>query len=118
MTPGIYTLGTANRSADVPARSNSESGLGRRFAINLDAAESRTAPMALDELERLGAPIVHQPTLAAQETERKVRLRNTELEERQKMWRWFILGTLGVLFVETWLAGRTARRAPALEAVT
>jgi hypothetical protein len=101
MTPGIYTLGTQP---------------GRRFAVNLDAAESRTAPMPLDELERLGAPIVHQPTVATGEVERKVRLRNTELEERQKLWRWFLLGTLGVLLVETWLAGRTARRAPAPEA--
>jgi hypothetical protein len=116
MTPGIYTLGTGNGSADIPVRRNSESGLGRRFAVNLDAAESRTAPMPLDELERLGAPVIHQPTVATGEVERKVRLRNTELEERQKLWRWFLLATLGVLFVETWLAGRTARRAPAPEA--
>jgi hypothetical protein len=103
MAPGIYTLGTQP---------------GRRFAVNLDAAESRTAPMPLDELERLGAPIVHQPTVATREAERKVRLRNTELEERQKLWRWFLLGTLGVLLVETWLAGRTARRTPSPEAAT
>jgi hypothetical protein len=103
MTPGIYTLGSQPE---------------RRFAVNLDAAESRTAPMPLDELERLGAPVLHQPTVAARETERKVRLRNTELEERQKLWRWFLLGTLGVLIVETWLAGRTARRTPAPEVAT
>jgi hypothetical protein len=103
MAPGIYTLGTQP---------------GRRFAVNLDAAESRTAPMPLDELERLGAPIVHQPTVATREAERKVRLRNTELEERQKLWRWFLLGTLGVLLVETWLAGLTARRTPSPEAAT
>jgi hypothetical protein len=103
MTPGIYTL---------------ETQPGRRFAVNLDAAESRTAPMPLDELERLGAPVIHQPTVTTGEVERKVRLRNTELEERQKLWRWFLLGTLGALFVETWLAGRTARRAPTPEAAT
>jgi len=95
MAPGIYTLGAEP---------------GRRLAVNLDAAESRTAPMPLDELERLGAPVIHQPTVAAHEAERKVRLRNTELEERQKLWRWFLLGTLGVLLAETWLAGRTARK--------
>jgi hypothetical protein len=118
MTPGIYTLGTANRSADISVRSNSESPLGRRFAVNLDASESRTAPMPLDELERLGAPVLHQPTVASREAERKVRLRNTELEERQKLWRWFLLGTLGILLVETWLAGRTARRLPTSEGST
>jgi Aerotolerance regulator N-terminal/von Willebrand factor type A domain len=103
MTPGIYTLGSQP---------------GRRFAVNLDAAESRTAPMPLDELERLGAPVLHQPTVASREAERKVRLRNTELEERQKLWRWFLLGTLGILLAETWLAGRTARRVPAPEGST
>jgi hypothetical protein len=103
MTPGVYTLGSQP---------------GRRFAVNLDAAESRTAPMPVDELERLGAPVLHQPTVASREAERKVRLRNTELEERQKLWRWFLLGTLGVLLIETWLAGRTARRIPAPEAAT
>jgi hypothetical protein len=103
VTPGIYTLGTQP---------------GRRFAVNLDAAESRTAPMPLDELERLGAPVIHQPTVAAHEAERKVRLRNTELEERQKLWRWFLLGTLSILLVETWLAGRTARRIMAPKVAT
>ena len=55
--------------------------------------------------------------LATREIERKVRLRNTELEERQKLWRWFLLGTLAILLVETWLAGWTTRRPPAPEAV-
>jgi len=103
MTPGIYSLGNQQ---------------GRRFAVNLDAAESRTAPMPVDELERLGAPVVHQPTVATREAERKVRLRNTELEERQKLWRWFLIGTLGVLLAETWLAGRTARSIVSPEAAT
>lgn len=101
MAPGIYTVGNQP---------------GRRFAVNLDAAESRTTPMPLDEFERLGAPLVHQPAVATREAQRKLRLRNTELEERQKLWRWFLLGTLGILFVETWLAGRTARRTPSPEA--
>jgi hypothetical protein len=112
MTPGIYILGAQSGS---PRRSPTEAG--RKFAVNLDAAESRTAPMPLDELERLGAPVVHQPTVATREVERKVRLRNTELEERQKLWRWFLIGTLAILLVETWLAGWTARGPAAPEAV-
>jgi hypothetical protein len=125
MAPGIYTLRTENRRADSPSTSRpgqpSEVLLtkeGRELAVNLDAAESRTAPMPLDELERLGAPVIHQPTVASHEAERKVRLRSTELEERQKLWRWFLLGTLGVLLAETWLAGRTARKVPILEGST
>lgn len=105
MAPGIYTLGAQTGPPQA----------GRRFAVNLDPAESRTTPMPLDEFERLGAPIVHQPTVAAREAERKVRLRNAELEERQKLWRWFLLGTLAILLVETWLGGWTARR-PAVTA--
>jgi hypothetical protein len=113
MTPGIYTFGTP---PDSSRRGQTEAG--RKFAVNLDPAESRTAPLPLDEFERLGAPVVHQPTVAAREAERKVRLRNTELEERQKLWRWFLLGTLAILLVETWLAGWTARRPAAMAEAT
>ncbi len=41
--PGIYTV----TSAQPPVR----------FAVNLDAAESRTAPLPMDELERLDVPL-------------------------------------------------------------
>ncbi len=96
IAPGIYTLGST-----VPAR---------RFAVNVDAAESRTAPMPLDEFERLGAPVAHPSTSEAREVQLKTQLQNAELENRQKLWRWFIIATLVVLLFETWLAGRTARR--------
>ena len=33
-------------------------------------------------------------------------MQNAELENRQKFWRWLILATIGVLILETWLAGR------------
>jgi hypothetical protein len=35
---------------------------------------------------------------------------NTELESRQKIWRWLIVGALGVLVLETWWAGRASRQ--------
>jgi hypothetical protein len=38
-----------------------------------------------------------------------------EAESRQKLWRWFLLGTLLVLFAEIALAGWTARRASPTE---
>jgi hypothetical protein len=94
-TPGIYTV-----SADAP----------KRFAVNLDSAESRTAPLTVDELERLGVPMARQRPSVAREQEREVRLQTDELEARQKLWRWFIVATIAVLLMETWLAGRTARR--------
>jgi hypothetical protein len=79
------------------------------FAVNIDAAESRTAPLAADDLERFGAPVAQTAKVTTGDVQHKARLQNTELESRQKLWRWFILGTLGLLLVETWLAGRTAR---------
>ena len=48
---------------------------------------------------------------------RKVRLMNTELEARQKLWRWVLVVTLGLLVFETWLSGRTARQGPRALAV-
>jgi hypothetical protein len=98
--PGIYTVTSAQPL--------------QRFAVNLDPAESRTAPLSVEDLERLGAPVSRQPQVVAQEAERKIRLQNAELEARQKLWRWFIAATLAVLLFETWLAGRTARRLTAL----
>jgi hypothetical protein len=97
--PGIYQLASAGET--------------RRLAVNLDASESRTSPLPPDELERLGAPISVPPS-ATVETARQVRLQNSELEGRQKMWRWILAATLAVLLLETWLSGRASRRlAPA-----
>lgn len=81
-----------------------------RFAVNLDANESRTAPLGADELEKLGVP-VSQPAVKATPTgDSKVVLQGIEAESRQKLWRWFIAATLAVLLVESALAGWTARK--------
>ena len=40
----------------------------------------------------------------------KTLLQSIELENRQKLWRWFIAATLGVLLVETGVAGWIARK--------
>ncbi len=95
MMPGIYSM------ASQPPK---------RFAVNLDPGESRTAPLPVDEFERLGTPMAHASATVAHEAARKVQLQTAELEGRQKLWRWFIVATLAVLLMETWLAGRTARR--------
>jgi hypothetical protein len=94
--PGVYTV-TGDAA---PAR----------FVVNLVAAESRTAPLPSDELERLGVPVPGVVLTPERAAARQVRLQNRELEGRQKLWRWFLATTLGLLLVETWLAGRTARR--------
>lgn len=95
--PGLYTV--------IPAQPPF------RFAVNLAPEESKTAPLALEELERLGVPLRMQSALAAKEAaERQALLRAAELENRQKLWRWLLVTALLVVLTETWLAGRISRR--------
>ncbi|MBN1442263.1 MAG: hypothetical protein JXA90_06115, partial [Planctomycetes bacterium] len=78
-----------------------------RFAVNIAPSERRTAPMAAEDLERLGARLGAR----AEEARRQRQMLDRELESRQKGWRWLIAGVLGILILETWLAGRRARSA-------
>ena len=91
--PGIYELRFADRS--IP------------FAVNLDPAESRTAPLDVAELEQRGARIA-VPLESSGPAERQAM--GVELESRQKLWRWLLAAALAVLVVETWLAGHLGRR--------
>jgi hypothetical protein len=45
-------------------------------------------------------------------------MQNSELENRQKLWRWLIVAALGVLIAETWLAGYLSRPAADQSEVT
>ncbi|HEY7118953.1 MAG TPA: BatA domain-containing protein [Tepidisphaeraceae bacterium] len=97
--PGIYRLTT--------------NGEETALAVNLSPDESRTAPLPVEDLERWGAKLTAKPSAAPTTEEaamRERRLRGIELENRQKLWRWLIVGVLGLLAVETALAGRTARK--------
>jgi anti-sigma-K factor RskA len=49
---------------------------------------------------------VDEPTAASRIHQRK--MRRTELENSQKLWRWFLLAALGVTGVEILLAGALA----------
>ncbi len=94
--PGIYDLALDART--------------ERFAINLDANESRTAPLGLEELEELGLPVTRATVAPTPTAESKSLLQGVEAENRQKLWRWFIAATLAVLLFESALAGWTARK--------
>jgi hypothetical protein len=100
--PGMYEI----RGAPTPAL----------FAANLAGAESNTAPLELEKLEQLG---VNMKSVLSrkQELDRKRQERDTELESRQKIWRWLLAGALGVLVLETFLAGRAARQIATAEAL-
>jgi len=102
--PGIYEVLTA-----APVK----------FAVNLDPAESKTAPMPVDELERLGLPMKSVAAAPALIAAKQATLHKAELEARQKLWRWLIVAALALLLIETWLAGWITRRSAApVEAAT
>lgn len=90
-----------------------------RFGVNLDSSESRTAPIALDELERLGAPVTQATESKAERAKERVALmQSEEAEGRQKLWRWFLVAALALLLIETVVAGWTARRTSLPEGAT
>lgn len=112
-TTAIEPGATAFLGADAPGVYVAETPGGpRRFAVNLDPAESRTAAMGVDALEQAGCRLTRSDAQAPASPEATRQLQATELEGRQKLWRPLILAALGVLLVETWLAGRTDRARP------
>jgi hypothetical protein len=101
-TPGIYSVTVGTKL--------------RQFAVNLPLDESRTAPLTPDDLASLGVPLGSAPPVAdAQAPMRQRLLLATELENRQKVWRWLIVGLLAVALVEIVLGGWLARRVKTLE---
>ncbi|MBC8003163.1 MAG: BatA domain-containing protein [Opitutaceae bacterium] len=90
-----------------------------QFAVNLAPDEGRTAPMAVEELEKLGLPLKRSPSQAGTLSKAaQAQIQAGELENRQKLWRWLIIGALIVIMVETWLAGRLSRTAALEPGVT
>jgi hypothetical protein len=77
--------------------------------VNLDAAESKTALLPAEELERLHIPVKPREIEQTKQVEQKRRLHNAELENQQKLWRWLIVAALVILLMETWLAGWLTR---------
>lgn len=82
-----------------------------QFAVNLDPREADTRELDLGQLEerkvRLGR---HRSATELADEQRQ--LRDAELEDRQRPWRYLILGTLAVLGLETWLAGKRSTGTP------
>lgn len=107
--PGIYRL--QNQSTAIATVAN-ENGIARGneflFAVNVDRAESETEPLAIEQLESLGVKVGQQTTGTESLTEMRA-IRDQDLEERQKVWKWLIVAAICLLIGETWLAGRTGR---------
>ena len=105
---------TANFSAtEQPGIYTATSSRGKmEFAVNIAPEESKTAPLAIEELRKLGVPLGETPMVATASTARKAQqLQAAEMESRQKLWRWLLAATLVVLMAETFVALRAARRA-------
>jgi len=96
-TPGIYRL----------QRDDSRS----EFAVNLASLETITTPLEAAELEQLGVRLGRE-NKRAEIVERRRQMRDVELEKKQKLWRWLIVAALGILVLETCLAGRAGRHVP------
>jgi hypothetical protein len=80
-----------------------------RFAVNLSPSESNTAPLNLEQLEQRGVRFGADLT-RTERIDRERQQRDTELENRQKVWRWLIVAALALLMLETWWAGRAERQ--------
>ena len=100
--------------ADQPGLYSIKGARNATFAVNLPPAESYTAPIPEERLEGLALPLASWDVAQATVSQnRRQALMDEELEKRQEMWRWLIVGAILLALLETWLGGRTWRR-PAL----
>jgi len=86
------------------------------FAVNLSPAESRTDPMPIEDLEKLGVSLKPAATVLSDATRLAARHNSfSEMESRQKLWRWVLVGMFLLLLIETWLGGWLTRSSPSPE---
>lgn len=102
--PGRYVL--TGRTADGDKSLNLIAGLSSQ--------ETRTDPLPVGQLQALGldADVAKDtvPASAAETAAIASQLNSSELESRQKFWRWLLLAGLGCLMLEGLLAGSLERR--------
>jgi hypothetical protein len=92
--PGLYGFDTAAGS--------------RVFGVNLDPAESATAPMPPESLERVG--LARTPAAATAPAQARETSFAAGLERDQRLWRWLLVAVIGALLAETLVAARASRR--------
>jgi hypothetical protein len=118
--PTQFTVGDevpgGSKQSDASFRPGVYQAQGHRFAVNLAADESRTVPFAAEQLADRGVRLENSAVRQA-DVERRRQLQIAELENHQKMWRWFIVAVLGLVIAETAVAGYLSRRTAA-EAIT
>jgi hypothetical protein len=90
----------------------SEGSRNYKVAVNLDPVESKTGSLDIDALRNMGVPLQAQATRnLEQEDQSRKTAAAIEVESRQKLWRWLIIGALAFVLVETWFAARLSRPA-------
>jgi hypothetical protein len=100
--PGIYTV-------------ESEAGI-RAFAVNLAPGESRTEPLAVEDIERMGISLEPVSDIATATGAQTMQHRSfAQMESQQKLWRWALAATLAMLLIEIWLGGWLTRTGPGSE---
>jgi hypothetical protein len=110
--PGIYSISDPTGSANPQSAIRNP----QSFAVNLPAAESRTDPMLPEDLEKLGVTL--KPTTAVVSDATRLAARHnsfSEMESRQKLWRWVLVAMFTLLLIETWLGGWLTGASPAAE---
>ncbi len=116
--PGIYSLSDASVEANPQSAIMSPPAAtgGRNpqfFAVNLSAAESRTDPMPVEELEKLGVSLKPTGAVLSDAARRAARHHSfSEMESQQKLWRWVLVAVFILLLFETWLGGWLTRPSP------
>jgi hypothetical protein len=100
--PGIYSISESTPSAHPQSAIRNP----QSFAVNLPPAESRTDPMPIEDLEKLGVTLKPATVTVSDGTRLAARHNSfSEMESRQKLWRWVLLAVFSLLLIETWLGG-------------
>ncbi len=96
--PGLYSLGVPGRTEQI--------------AVNLDADESRTAPLTVEQLEGFGLKLKARERSNEQQRQRdhQRQLQLVELEQSQKLWQSLLIAVTILLLTETFLSGLLGSR--------
>ena len=110
--PGIYSISNPIGSANPQSAIRNP----QSFAVNLPVAESRTDPMGIEDLEKLGVSLKPAAVVVSDTTRPAARHNSfSEMESQQKLWRWVLVAMFLLLLIETWLGGWLTRPSPSPE---
>lgn len=80
-------------------------------AVNVDRREAELEPLDPEEMvAAVGGAVGSGPDGAPVQTPDALRLQREDQERRQSLWRYLLVGALGVLVLETMLSNRLSRR--------